>query len=63
MFEIFSYMLYMDMLSITDFKKTARENNDWNSTYLTIKNKSGMPGWLSGWVSAFGSGHDPRVPG
>ena len=23
----------------------------------------GAPGWLSGWVSAFGSGHDPRVPG
>ena len=21
---------------------------------------SGMPGWLSGWASAFGSGHDPR---
>ena len=26
------------------------------------KKKRGMPGWLSGWASAFGSGHDPRVP-
>ena len=23
----------------------------------------GTPGWLSGWASAFGSGHDPRVLG
>ena len=23
----------------------------------------GTPGWLSGWASAFGSGHDPGVPG
>ena len=22
----------------------------------------GAPGWLSGWASAFGSGHDPRTP-
>ena len=22
-----------------------------------------MPGWLSGWVSALGSGYDPGVPG
>ena len=22
--------------------------------------ESGTPGWLSGWASAFGSGHDPR---
>ena len=24
---------------------------------------SGMPGWFSGWASAFSSGHDPGVPG
>ena len=24
---------------------------------------SGIPGWLSGWASAFGSGRDPRVLG
>ena len=23
----------------------------------------GIPGWLSGWASAFGSGCDPTVPG
>ena len=25
--------------------------------------RAGAPGWLSGWASAFGSGHDLRVPG
>ena len=23
----------------------------------------GVPGWLGSWASAFGSGHDPGVPG
>ena len=26
-------------------------------------NRHRMPGWLSGWASAFGSGRDPGVPG
>ena len=28
-----------------------------------LKHLSGMPEWLSVWLSAFGSGHDPRVLG
>ena len=30
---------------------------------LTKISKEGMPGWLRGWASAFGSGHDPGVLG
>ena len=29
---------------------------------FTFKNRQrGMPGWLSGWAPAFGSGRDPRI--
>ena len=31
--------------------------------YCLQKSEGGAPGWLSGWASAFGSGHDPRVLG
>ena len=31
--------------------------------FLVIIITVGTPGWLSGWTSAFGPGHDPRVPG
>ena len=30
---------------------------------LKVTELLGVPGWLSGWVSAFGSGYDPRILG
>ena len=34
-----------------------------SSSHLStpLKTAPGMPGWLSGWVPVFGSGHDPRI--
>ena len=35
----------------------------WASGKYILKEGAGMPGWLSGWAPAFGSGHDPGDPG
>ena len=41
-----------------------RAVNELRYIYFLLKlNFVGMPGWLSGWVSDFGSGYDPGVLG
>ena len=40
-----------------------RQRNKVFSNPLILKSKTGAPGWLSGWASAFSSGHDLGVLG
>ena len=41
-------------------KKHTKRSYKMHET-IYIKYKLGMPGWLSGWAPAFGSGRDPRI--
>ena len=57
--EIFLQLGFLDLyitFHITNYKKKNFKINN-------SKNWKQTPGWLSGWVSAFGSGHDPGVLG
>ena len=61
-FCIFLYFLDMSLISRSVFSIVSVKNSlNTNLIYKAIL--QGMPGWLSGWVSTFGSGYDPGVLG
>ena len=48
-------------MQYTDFTLLFLRNH--TGDIKNIVSPTGTPGWLSGWASAFGSGHAPRVLG
>ena len=49
-------------LKVGSQKISMKLINPWSEWSLKTEQR-GMPGWFSGWVSAFGSGCDPGVLG
>ena len=54
------FLLLETVITPRGQESTVHPRKRWFYLEYTIV---GMPGWLSGWVSAYGSGHDPRVLG